>query len=399
VYARKIIDDYKRARDGVFPSLLNARKEKRDPFADPLVQDAQYLPGFTWGSLVHAIFLFLLEIYMKGGITSTTAIQQMTKLYNRHPELFDPNNFLNSSPGNEDEMMEKVSLALGNNGLGSNIEDSTKTWVRNMHKLARHWGGNPLLLFEEVNLKAEKTWKSYRIANKVYNNLCKKLMRKPSWSEEYFADNPFGFYGFQHKMVSMILYFYIHAGMVKPCAYPVPVDFHILRVLTSSGILRIPGLESGSECYRESLLPYARKVTLRYVVDTGVASEHLADVLWLLSRSFCRRHPGNKSSVDKVRRGRRREITELPVVWTETAVRTYDRTCGRCPIENLCEWNIPSSNYYVKGKIRWRSERAKPPQLELLQMSPVKILKNGKHNNGVREPKVLEPIRQLSVFD
>lgn len=371
VPSRSIVTRYNRAKNSLFPPLLSARAKKLPPYHKPLVQDAHNLPqGLTLGSREHALYLFFLCIYMKGGINSEVAIVQLSKLYIDCPEIFMPESLHGLEVYEIEWVIEWLGQTLSHYGLGSNVEDSKKSWVWNSVKLARFWNCDPRLLFSEAEQNADIAWQSYDAAKENYDSLCRRIMRRPGMSLEKMLSQPSGFYGFQHKMVSMIIYFYVHAGIIKSIPYPVPVDFHILRVLISTGVLSIRRRSSkrwGTRYweYREKFLPHAREITLRYVVEERANPQHLADVLWLLSRSWCRHHPGNKSSVDKTRRGRKRVIKDIDVVWNKQSERRYDRTCGRCPVESMCSFNIPSSYYYVKGGIALRSRRANPPQYKL----------------------------------
>ncbi|MDB5193994.1 MAG: hypothetical protein JWN50_8 [Parcubacteria group bacterium] len=397
---------YKRAQRIVFPGLLKAYYRKDEPYDKHLVQDAKNLPdGLIWGSREHALYLWFLCIYMKGGINSQVAITQLSKLYTDHQWIFMPENLLGLDKLELRWVIEWLGTTLQEYGLGSNVEESKRTWVWNSVKLAKFWNSDPRDIFREAEKNAEASWQSYEAAKANYDALARLIIRKPGSTHETIMSQPNGFYGFQHKMVSMIIYFFIHAGILVSFPYPVPVDFHILRVLISTGIL---GIRKRTERrwgsrhweFREKFLPYAREVTLRYVVEERANPQHLADVLWILSRSWCRHHPGNKSSVEKTRTARRRHITDLPVVWNASTERRYDRTCGRCPIENECRWNIPSSYYYVKGCIVLRSARIRPPQYKLLDVPVTSVRMNRRaYPKAVRRPPpVLADIHQSTFL-
>jgi hypothetical protein len=394
--------DQKRA-DKVFSLLYRRHEAKLEPYDKPIVQDVKYMPkGMVWGSREHSLYLFFLCIYMKGGIISSVAIINLSRLYEAHPEIFLPENLL----GFEDHELEWVIEWLGQKlreyGLGVNVEESKMTWVWNSQKLAKYWDSDPRKIFVRSDEIAEETWHSYEAAKANFDALGTILMRKNNMTHEEFKESPNGFYGFRHKMVSMIIYFYDDAGIIKRIPYPLPVDFHILRVFFATGILKMKKNKKRKWRthrwdYRERFLPYAREVALRYVVETKADPRILAECPWILSKTWCVQHPGNSSSVDKVNRARRRYITDLPVVWNEKTERRYDRTCGRCPVEHLCEWNIPSAYYYVKGAIVLRSRRAKPHQLKLLDVQVI----TPSNGNGHKSKKVLPVLVEIhpSFFD
>jgi hypothetical protein len=400
---RPVKKRYGRAKRVVFPPILAAVKMRAYPFHQEIVQDAKYLPkDIVWGSREHLLYLFFLNIYMKGGINSAAAIISLSRFYAEHSWAFMPENILALETWEHVLFVEWLGWVLPQYGLGVNITEAKWHWFWNGLKLAKFWASNPLNLFSEVQENAERTWQSYRIAKHNYAHLCRRIIRKQGLSHEQLMESPNGFYGFQHKMVSMIAYFYVHAGAVKPFAYPVPVDFHILRVLIATGILTMRGMRKRAWQYREKFLPYAREVTLRYIVETGEDTQLLAEGLWLLSRTLCRWHPGNKSSVEKSNRARRRVITDTPFVWTAHTERLYDKSCAICPVEDHCKWNIPSSYYYVKGVILVREARSRPDNTNRVQAKLFDVTPMPPHQNGHvqrRSLPVLEPSLHPSLFE
>lgn len=386
----------------VFPPLYARHEAGLEPYNEPIVQDKKYLPDFEWGSREHALYLFFLCIYMKGGITSSAAIDGLTKFYNSCPEAFFPENLLNFEEYELEWAMEWLGRELQKHGLGVNVEESKLTWIFNSYKLAFYWDSDPRKIFAESDARAEEAWGSYEAAKKNYESTGEILMRKDSLSHAEFTRTPNGFYGFRHKMVSMIIYFYVHAGIIKSVPYPPPVDFHVLRVLLSTGVLKMRknrrrqwGTRRWN--YRERFLPAAREVTLRYIVKMKADPQRFAEALWLLSRNWCRHHPGNKSSVEKSNKARRRHITDLPPVWSEEATRRHDQMCGRCPVAALCEWNVPSSYYYVKGAMVLRWHRQLPPQLKLIDVPVTSISKSSQFRPQKKLPVLVEA--HPSLFD
>ncbi len=358
---------YGLAKRVVFPSILDAVRRKVKPYDKPLVQDPQNLPqGLIWGSREHALFLWFIELYMKGGINSQFAIASMGQLYTDYPEVFFPENFVDLEQYEIELVINWLEKVLREYGLGANVNEVKRHWVWNAIKLGRFWESDPRKLFVDADKNAELSWESYASAKSNYDALCDIIIRNKKLSHDELMATPYGFYGFMHKMVSMISYFMIHAGMVKPFAYPVPVDFHILRVLVSTGILFMKNMKRRPRQSREKFLPLAREVTLRYVVEMKEDPQLLADGLWLLSRTYCRHHPGNKCSIDKIRKARSRHITEIPVVWNKQAEERYDRTCAQCPVERSCKYNVPSAYYYVKGIVLVTRLRDNPEQLKLI---------------------------------
>lgn len=360
-----------------------------------------------WGSREHALYLFILCIWMKGGIISAVAIEKLTKFYEVNPEMFLPENFLELTENELSWVSDWLRVELPKYGLGVNVEESRLTWIRNIRKLACYWDSDPRKIFAKSEIRAKSAWKSYRAAKATYDTIAKILVRKSSQTPEKFLDLPTGFFGFQHKMVSMLIYFYVHAGIISSIPYPVPVDFHILRVLFATGVLKMQENKKerwGTRMwdYRERFLKCAREVTLRYVVETRCDAEHFSEALWLISQVWCWQHPGNRAQVEKStkRKARKRRIRHPEWAWDDTNKRRYDTTCARCPVEEFCEWNIPSAYYYVKGVIKLHSRRERSAQPMLMPIDvPIRSRPNG---NGIHKiPRVLPVVdpAQAALFD
>ncbi len=329
----------------VFQALIHALRSKTPPFDK--VQTLEYpIPAsIQAGSVGHAIFLFCSCYYMRGKINSNTALDLLGVLYQKEEWMFDPKHFQNLSSDNARVASRWITALLVHHGLGFNAVEVGEQWVHNMTLLADYWHGNPIEIFDS--------------ANEDYEVLCTVLMKSKKSK-----DPAHGFYGFREKMVSMLSYFYIHADIVRPFPHPVPVDFHILRILVSQEILSADGIGSKSRLSVDRLSRSARSLTLEFCAVTGIEPKELADALWHMSREFCVEHPGNSSSVGHYK-GRRTPINVKPVRWTENQHSRYHRTCGRCVVETTCKWNVASANYYVQGVVEIRGERKKPLDLFL----------------------------------
>src|ERR1035437_8601460 len=111
------------------------------------------------------------------------------------------------------------------------------------------------------------------------------------------------------------------AGIIQPFMYPVPVDFHILRVLVAHSALYGSEMYPGVRLSVDKLSKAARALTTKYCVETGTKSLDLANALWHLSREFCRESPSNASSVSREYKGRRTNIEVKDVLWTKSQER------------------------------------------------------------------------------
>jgi hypothetical protein len=345
----EILVDYERAKQ-VFGTLLDAEERKLPPYDKIAVQSASNLPkDLEWGGSEHALLIWQFCAYMRGKINSATAIQSMSRLWEKDRSIFNPDRFGSA----KDEKAEALYVQglLESTKLRFNAEEISRHWVFNSRKLHKYWKGTPTSFYEEA---------------KTYDELCVILIGK----KKNDSGSPNGFLGFQHKMASMLTYFLVHAEIVPPFSHPVPVDFHILRVLVEHEILSVRDQTAGTALSVLKLSTAARALTLRYLEETGADPLKLADALWYLSRSFCRSNPGNASRVGRYK-ARSTPIESKKVQWTNGAGTVFKRTCGQCPVQGTCKWNIPSSSYYIQGKLLVRGARTSP--LDLFAQSGIRI--------------------------
>jgi hypothetical protein len=323
----------------IFGRLLDAYRSKEYPFDQPEVTPPQIpenLPrSLAQGTREHALFLFALCYWMRGGIESHAATKQLAKLYDFCPELFLPEAADKIDPGILAVMFQVF-------GLGFNAREIGMLWIKNLEILAKHWKNDPRNLFADIT---------------TYEEACARIQNHGSS----------GFGGFQEKMVSMITYFYMDAGIIDCWNFPIPVDFHVLRTIFAHEIIVAdPSEFNGNGFYTKPILATVRKLFYEYCAEHHADPLRLCDAIWLYSRTMCNQHPGNQSSVG----GRHGRKTELwPVArWTSAQTRTYERTCGNCFLSETCQWCVPSAEYYIRGRIILREERDTPPQGSLFPL-------------------------------
>lgn len=339
----KVTLDYDRA-DFIFGILYDACENKKHPFENNLLpQRRENIPSsIDWGSRDHALFLFTLCYYMRGQIKSETATLKLKKIWEDNPDYFDPD-FLKFS---EEETSSKIiEDKLFYNGLGFGSKNIAPQWYKNKLKLANHWQSDPRNLFSGVD---------------SYDSALKVLANKGTWK----AEKPNGFYGFQEKMVSMLIYFYVEAGIIQPLKFPPPVDFHILRVLFSNEVLKVDSFKPGMEFYYNKSADMAREVTSWWLNKYSKDPIVLSSALWLLSRDSCEKSPGNSSSRGEYN-GRKTKVSTSKSSLGKK-IKGFEVSCFRCPLKDSCKYDIPSAIYYTKGKlgIRGLRQRVYPVQIK-----------------------------------
>ncbi len=371
---------HKKKVEVLFTTLIDRFKKDEYPFdrSKPPQEEENMPKTLPRGGAEHALFLFCVCYYMRGGIESDTALASLGVMYDLHPELFVPAHFIHEE---EAVLAEKIRVALVEVGLNFRSNSLGKHWVQAFRKFHYFWGGNPLNLFREFTDKEKGFFSPHP---KSYVEICERIINKRNSDDNH----PYGFACFREKMVSMLSYFFVHAKLLPDFLFPVPVDFHVLRMLLSHRILIAPDREYGQNVLGEQLLEKARNVTERYCEQHQIPSIVLADALWLYSRAMCKAAPGNQSIIGK-RRARKTKITQKPVVWTRTSIEAYNRTCGLCPVRTTCRSNISSAPYYITGQMIMH-KKVEPPPKELF---PQGKLVPPPHNRVKRRivPKISVP--------
>lgn len=335
---KKIIIDYQRI-DEVLTILTQALENELYPYnldSVRIPQDPRHMPEtLELGSKDHAMFLFTACYYMRGGIKSVEAIKKLARMYDAHPELFDASYAKNLDP-------ESLVPILTTYGLGFQVTVSNQ-WVNNSKIMDELWDGNPVNIYKDIS--------SYqpcvdRIANKRGNQ---------------------GFWGFQEKMVSMLTYYLMDEGMVSYFDFPPPVDLHLMRVSIANELIKFEGYGEHEDVYSEEMLEIMRGYFYDYAVKNQINVLRLADAVWLLSQSLCGNQPGNVTLEPlgrKNRPGRSAFLIAKPIDISDPKQRAdYQRTCGSCPIEPTCKYNVPGKYYFVQGRLFRRGERVRFPQI------------------------------------
>lgn len=317
----------------VLSALMEAYEENEFPYnldAVRLPHDPRHMPqNLPYGGSEHAMFLWNLCYYMRGGIKSVEAVKRLAKVYEAAPELFDSEFAAGLKP-------ELVSGILKDFGLGFQ-ETVSKQWVENSRKLLEDWGGDPRLIFEGVG---------------TYDEALSRIRNDGRGG---------GFSGFQEKMTSMITYYLMDEDLIEPFIFPIPVDLHVMRVSIANRMVEFPGVPDGTNLYTDELLATLRKLYYDYAVEHGVNPLRLCDAVWLLSESQCGKHPGNVTLEPMGRKHRKGRSTVLVPQTVDPAnpnqQAAYESSCRQCPVESSCAYTLPGKPYYIQGVLYIRGDR------------------------------------------
>lgn len=335
---KKLIIEVDKARtEQVLGRLLEALEAKEPPYDQDRVrqpQDSRHMPNtLARGGTDHAMFLFNLCYYMRGGIKSNEAAIRLAKVFDDYPELFDCETAGSSDPA-------VIVSILKDGGLGFQ-ETVARQWVENSRRLQDKFAGDPRNIFEGVS--------SYEQSQELIQN-----DRKGS-----------GFLGFQEKMTSMIIYYLMAEELIEPFNFPIPVDLHVMRTSIANELITFPDAPYGTNLYTKETTDILRKLYSDYAAEHGVSPLKLCDAVWMLSESSCGRHPGNTTlePLGRTSRSGRSAYLVPGVVDTEDPAQraAYASSCGICPIEPTCKYNIPGTQYYVTGNLIIRGPRVRFP--------------------------------------
>lgn len=299
------------------------------------------------GGEEEAWYWMVVCLWMRGGVNSTDSAKQLSRLYVFCAQRRGLNPFIPSEAARMSE--RQIINLLGKVGLG--MHQSAPAWIQNAQRLMQNWDGKVLAVFDGIS---------------SYEEVWPRLIQ----------DNGSGFIGFGHKMACMILYFLMEAGLIKGFPFPPPVDFHLQRVAVATGILRrrdghgrIAYLEKEFEEIQERL----RGLYLDYELRHNLDGNRFTDSLWVLSRTLCRRNPGNRTLQMGIYRARQTELQAYEPDWSKTAdIRAWERSCGACPVREMCNGNVPAGPRYRLGQLVVITPRLDPsvrqPALESMEL-------------------------------
>jgi hypothetical protein len=117
--------------------------------------------------------------------------------------------------------------------------------------------------------------------------------------------------------------------------------------------------------YHKSWLAQLRQLLLMYCHQRQVSPNEFCEATWILSRTLCEKHPGNKVWIDGPRAGRQTLLRLNTYSWGENERARYHDGCGQCPIQLTCRRLVPSTHYYISGDIHAGRLRDKPPDEEV----------------------------------
>ncbi len=374
------------AFNDVYDVLINLHKQKKPPFDIAIrPQDPEYLPrNLNLETRQHALFLFYACLYMRGRIKSHQAFERLKILHEEYPELFDPKEIQRDRFYYEDELYVFLQKA----GLKVDAISTARGWIHNSIEIYDYWDSDPRKLFDCLN-------EIDRQSPEAFELVCKNIIRSSKRKNKERR----GFYGFRHKMVSMLSYFLEDAKIILPYLFPSPVDFHVLRINIMQNILNTNGLDKKGIPVGK-FLPSARELTSEYSIKRNIKPVFLADSLWIYSRDMCSNNlNAARFKIKEKGKGRKTEILIAnKIKWTAKKISKYYEFCGGCPLKENCLKFMSSKGYYASGHAQ-TVEQLVPDQYALVRFTR---RSKRKEKPIVKRPPQIQQIAgppEASLFD
>lgn len=314
--------------DQVFGRLMELYKANGDPYSRPeaiLPEDPRFWPdNLEMGGTQEAQYWFALCYYMRGAVDSTLAAQQLGRFYEKFPDVFEVEVAASLEP-------DELRKLLFGNGLPFMSPTVAKFWVANAQYMAT-------LGFNDV--------RQLYIGVESYDELVSRITKLD---------------GFQRKMVSMITYYLDVRKLLAPLTYPIPVDFHVMRIVNANEMLIHSEPPRGGNYGSDAAQDAARELTAAFCERNEVAPRDLAAAVWLFSNVMCGNSPVTAMTTLEYK-ARATEYFWVDHRWTESKVHAFNRTCGVCPLSETCEWSIGAPPWYRGGVMLARERRRKDPR-------------------------------------
>ncbi|MBI4709284.1 MAG: hypothetical protein HY764_03725 [Candidatus Portnoybacteria bacterium] len=349
--------DERRALE-VFEILEKGWKEKSGIFEGIILpQDRGPLPE---NPLDLSLFLFYAAMFMRGGVISEDPFKWLHSLRREIPEIFNPGIVVNNFSSDNIENIFKGVTERNSDGENKTrglesflykMKEHSSAWIRNSRALLFLADGNPLKLFEGAEDFEE-----------VFAKIDKKK-------------NGNGFSGMRRKIFSLFVIWLQEKNLIKNMPCPLPIDFHALRVLWSTGIIDFNGLApfetrnrhpevlkgKTAVSIRERLINEIAIWSQRFLAKNRMSHLAINPALWILSRNLCSRNFQNSSSQNGAILIEPEDLIRDLRNWPAR----YKNPCAVCPIEGECAAVVPAAPYYRWG-ILLKMKRVAYPEPQML---------------------------------
>ena len=315
-----------------------------------------------------ANLLYFRAIPMRGGQNSDLPFKWLDKMQQLSPDVFDPRAVAkNWSPARIRELIEETTTQLIGNkttgetkagAFGNKLIEHCNAWYNNAVYLNNHWGADFRNIYRGVEDFEE------------------------AFGRIKYMESFGGVKGMRRKIFALLTIWMQNENLIPKFPTPLPIDFHALRILTNTGILKFKNakpfvmrgrklkpdgtpLEPIPECYdgRMSVRVTERLVTeimqwsQSFMHTHGISAMHLNRALWILSREAC--------SVQSQNRWRSRDLAFYDPEYMKKHPNRWMKIdpCSYCPLMDICTQAVPQKPYYFLGLIMLDIGRIPHPKL------------------------------------
>jgi hypothetical protein len=357
-----VIFNEKRALE-VFTILCNAWKNKDWIFENvvlPEDQFKQYIDAAQLDPIGHAHWLFIASLPQRGGVMAEDPFAPLWHLFVKDPGLFDPKTVA------REWSIEKIIAAIQSvaplvtkgestgerdaGAMGYKLDQHAKAWYGNCQMITERFDGNILNLFKAVHNvpRADKFERAFALIDNHKSKV-------------------YGINGMRRKIFSLFIIWLQKEKLVSSFPCPVPVDFHALRVMLATGVIKFRNMvpvPAGTKHMQALVGVPFKKITETVINEIALwinpflyknklSHMDLNPALWVLGRELCAAHPqsysylGNKKFLFpqdfknglKDKDGNRLKIPKRASL------------CNACLVERYCDHALPSKPYYKAGSL------------------------------------------------
>ncbi len=366
-----ILSDYWRNKKGIFTDIT-------------LPQDRYQLPA---DPIAAARWFFFAAITQRGGVVSEDPFKWLWSLWEKYPEMYDPQVVAQQwtpeliarkfteivelkksdspSPKAEQSLLwpgadlriqrPRRMRPKSQKKAFYKLEEFANSWYQNACALARSWGGDLRNVFWGV-IEFEEAYR--RIDYKR-------------------APNAVSFGGMRRKIFSLLTIWLQEKNLIPRFPGPIPVDFHAIRVLVSTGVIDrrafspfVPKKPEQESLRGVPALQVTERVTdeialwsQRFCTENGFSHMDINPAVWVLSRELCveqLQNSGQENLDRSITLVDPEELRRNSALWPVE----YPDLCSHCPIESLCVRTLPNRPYYRWG-VAMTAERVPYPHQHL----------------------------------
>lgn len=342
----------------VLPILARLWERREGIFKGERLPQELWTPQIKGSRTEKAHWYFYAAHAMRGGIVSEDPFRWLFHLRKRFPSTFDPQAVM--AEWNPDRLREAAQTVTsdmivdgtrkptkGVGALGFKFDELAEHWCHNSSIIATRWNSNVLNVFEGVSTFEE-------------------AFTRIDWQRT----NGLGIRGMRRKIFSLFTIWLQEQELIPLFPTPIPIDFHALRVLWSTGIIdiatspippkeRYPKMFHGLPAARinENVTDEVSRWSETFLARHGISHLAVNPALWVLSRRLCAEHFQNISRDAGKTFILPDYLKSHPGAWPKN----YRNPCSICPVERWCIRMVPAAIYYDVG-ILIALERVPYPQ-------------------------------------